>query len=127
MAHEPTEFAVLRADAAGLSAASARLLAGGCVAFPTETVYGLGADAPAAAAAAAAAARARNEDEEGRAEEGRAEEGRAEEGRAEEGRAEEGCAIGELPRVLSQPEVSEFVRFQNSIVCVSQSGCSSRL
>uniref|UniRef100_UPI001954555C Sua5/YciO/YrdC/YwlC family protein n=1 Tax=Klebsiella pneumoniae TaxID=573 RepID=UPI001954555C len=33
------------ADAAGLAAAGAILRAGGLVAFPTETVYGLGADA----------------------------------------------------------------------------------
>jgi L-threonylcarbamoyladenylate synthase len=39
-------------DSAGISAAAALLCAGGCVAFPTETVYGLGADAlrPAAVA-----------------------------------------------------------------------------
>lgn len=36
---------VLEADAAGLQAASAILRAGGLVAFPTETVYGLGANA----------------------------------------------------------------------------------
>lgn len=33
------------ADRAGIAAASARLRSGGLVAFPTETVYGLGADA----------------------------------------------------------------------------------
>ena len=32
-------------DAPGISAAAALLKSGGCVAFPTETVYGLGADA----------------------------------------------------------------------------------
>ncbi|MFI4996151.1 MAG: L-threonylcarbamoyladenylate synthase [Hyphomicrobiales bacterium] len=36
---------LLPPDAAGLSAAAAMLLEGGLVAFPTETVYGLGADA----------------------------------------------------------------------------------
>ncbi|SEQ43936.1 L-threonylcarbamoyladenylate synthase [Loktanella sp. DSM 29012] len=35
----------LRPDAAGLSRAAALLTQGACVAFPTETVYGLGADA----------------------------------------------------------------------------------
>jgi L-threonylcarbamoyladenylate synthase len=35
----------LRTDAAGIAAAADRLRAGGLVAFPTETVYGLGADA----------------------------------------------------------------------------------
>lgn len=35
----------LAADAAGLERAAALLRAGACVAFPTETVYGLGADA----------------------------------------------------------------------------------
>ena len=43
---------VLPADAVGISRAAAILRAGGLVAFPTETVYGLGAQAldPAAAA-----------------------------------------------------------------------------
>lgn len=36
---------LLAADAAGIAAAGAILRAGGLVAFPTETVYGLGADA----------------------------------------------------------------------------------
>jgi len=36
---------VLKADKAAISAAAACLAAGGLVAFPTETVYGLGADA----------------------------------------------------------------------------------
>lgn len=36
---------VLRADGLGIAAAAAILRAGGLVAFPTETVYGLGADA----------------------------------------------------------------------------------
>ena len=36
---------VFKADAAAISAAAACLAAGGLVAFPTETVYGLGADA----------------------------------------------------------------------------------
>ena len=35
----------MAADGAGLSRAAAILRAGGLVAFPTETVYGLGADA----------------------------------------------------------------------------------
>ena len=43
MADLPTER--LEADDAGLEAAAAILRAGGLVAFPTETVYGLGADA----------------------------------------------------------------------------------
>ena len=33
------------ADRAGIEAAAAQLRTGGLVAFPTETVYGLGADA----------------------------------------------------------------------------------
>ena len=41
--HRATED--LAADEAGLSRAAAILRAGGLVAFPTETVYGLGADA----------------------------------------------------------------------------------
>jgi L-threonylcarbamoyladenylate synthase len=36
---------VVKADRAGIAAAVERLAAGGLVAFPTETVYGLGADA----------------------------------------------------------------------------------
>jgi L-threonylcarbamoyladenylate synthase len=36
---------ILQADAAGIAEAASILLAGGLVAFPTETVYGLGADA----------------------------------------------------------------------------------
>src|SRR3954469_21946902 len=36
---------VMTADAAGIAAAARCLDAGGLVAFPTETVYGLGADA----------------------------------------------------------------------------------
>ena len=36
---------VLQADRAGIEAAARCLQAGGLVAFPTETVYGLGADA----------------------------------------------------------------------------------
>lgn len=42
----------LTADAAGLERAAALLRGGGLVAFPTETVYGLGADARSEAAAA---------------------------------------------------------------------------
>ena len=53
----PTETRRLAPDAAGLAQAAATLRAGGLVAFPTETVYGLGADAtdPAAVAAIFAA------------------------------------------------------------------------
>ena len=40
-----TETAILAADAAGIARAAALLGAGGLVAFPTETVYGLGGDA----------------------------------------------------------------------------------
>ncbi|MGA1181138.1 MAG: L-threonylcarbamoyladenylate synthase [Marivivens sp.] len=40
-----TETQVLKADTAGLARAGALLAAGRLVAFPTETVYGLGADA----------------------------------------------------------------------------------
>lgn len=40
-----TKTRILAPDAAGLAEAAAILAAGGCVAFPTETVYGLGADA----------------------------------------------------------------------------------
>ena len=36
---------ILNADAAGLARAAALLSQGGLVAFPTETVYGLGGDA----------------------------------------------------------------------------------
>jgi L-threonylcarbamoyladenylate synthase len=43
---------ILPADAAGVAEAARRLAAGGLVAFPTETVYGLGADAAQAPAAA---------------------------------------------------------------------------
>ncbi|MEM6974358.1 MAG: L-threonylcarbamoyladenylate synthase [Pseudomonadota bacterium] len=43
----------LNADAAGIAEAAALLAGGGLVAFPTETVYGLGADARNAAAIAA--------------------------------------------------------------------------
>ena len=42
---KPHPTPIFRADAAGLAAAAAILRAGGLVAFPTETVYGLGADA----------------------------------------------------------------------------------
>ena len=41
----PDETRLLTADAGGIAAAAALLSAGACVAFPTETVYGLGADA----------------------------------------------------------------------------------
>ncbi|MFU8776515.1 MAG: L-threonylcarbamoyladenylate synthase [Roseovarius sp.] len=41
----PNATEILQADAAGFAAASAIWSAGGLVAFPTETVYGLGADA----------------------------------------------------------------------------------
>lgn len=44
---------LLTADDAGIAAAAAALSRGGLVAFPTETVYGLGADATDAAAIAA--------------------------------------------------------------------------
>ena len=44
MAGEPTTQ-VMRADRGAVGAAARRLAAGGLVAFPTETVYGLGADA----------------------------------------------------------------------------------
>jgi len=40
-----TNTATLAPDASGLAAAAAQLRAGGLVAFPTETVYGLGGDA----------------------------------------------------------------------------------
>ncbi len=43
---------ILTADAAGIAAAAAILRAGGLVAFPTETVYGLGGDALSPAAVA---------------------------------------------------------------------------
>jgi L-threonylcarbamoyladenylate synthase len=53
-ASEPTiiETSVLAADPAAIAAAAACLERGGLVAFPTETVYGLGADAGNAAAIA---------------------------------------------------------------------------
>ena len=44
MAAEPGTR-VLKADNDGIEAAARCLAAGGLVAFPTETVYGLGADA----------------------------------------------------------------------------------
>ncbi|MDB5643165.1 MAG: threonylcarbamoyl-AMP synthase, partial [Hyphomicrobiales bacterium] len=43
---------LLTADPAAIDAAGAMLRAGGLVAFPTETVYGLGADATSGAAVA---------------------------------------------------------------------------
>lgn len=43
----------MRADTAGIEAAAALLRAGRLVAFPTETVYGLGGDALSPAAVAA--------------------------------------------------------------------------
>jgi L-threonylcarbamoyladenylate synthase len=43
MAQQPTQ--IIRADAAGIARAAHVLSEGGLVAFPTETVYGLGADA----------------------------------------------------------------------------------
>jgi L-threonylcarbamoyladenylate synthase len=43
---------LLKADRAGIAAAAQTLLAGGLAAFPTETVYGLGADATSAKAVA---------------------------------------------------------------------------
>jgi len=46
----PLRTRFLRADAAAIREAAAVIRAGGLVAFPTETVYGLGADALAAAA-----------------------------------------------------------------------------
>lgn len=46
------DLAVFTADAKGLGAAAKLLAAGGLVAFPTETVYGLGADARSDAAVA---------------------------------------------------------------------------
>ena len=48
----PIDTAILAPDADGLDAAVAVLRRGGLVAFPTETVYGLGADARNAAAVA---------------------------------------------------------------------------
>ena len=48
----PIDTAILAPDADGLDAAVAVLRQGGLVAFPTETVYGLGADARNAAAVA---------------------------------------------------------------------------
>lgn len=44
---------IVQADADGLAIATAMIAAGGCVAVPTETVYGLAADATHAAAVAA--------------------------------------------------------------------------
>ena len=49
-ASRPTQ--TLSADAAGITRAADLIRAGGLVAFPTETVYGLGADATSAAAVA---------------------------------------------------------------------------
>ena len=51
-AGEPRVTTRLMADAAGIAQAVAVLASGGLVAFPTETVYGLGADARDAAAVA---------------------------------------------------------------------------
>jgi L-threonylcarbamoyladenylate synthase len=45
MYRRPPQTRLLSADCAGLAAAAAILRAGGLVGFPTETVYGLGADA----------------------------------------------------------------------------------
>jgi len=45
MPPEPIKTAVLAPDAHGISRAARLLASGGLVAFPTETVYGLGADA----------------------------------------------------------------------------------
>jgi L-threonylcarbamoyladenylate synthase len=50
--HAELDTRILRADAAGVAAAAGRLAAGGLVAFPTETVYGLAADATNGAAVA---------------------------------------------------------------------------
>ena len=44
-AHTNTTCRTLTANASGIADAAAALRAGGLVAFPTETVYGLGADA----------------------------------------------------------------------------------
>lgn len=52
MTHPSRSTARLAADPAGIAAAADRLRAGGLVAFPTETVYGLGADASSATAVA---------------------------------------------------------------------------
>ena len=49
---KPHPTSICRADAVGLAAAVAVLRGGGLVAFPTETVYGLGADATSGAAVA---------------------------------------------------------------------------
>lgn len=49
---EPIATQRLPADEAGIARAAALLRAGACVAFPTETVYGLGADATSAQAVA---------------------------------------------------------------------------
>ncbi len=48
----PATTQILSADAAGLDRAAELLRAGRLVAFPTETVYGLGADATDAQAVA---------------------------------------------------------------------------
>lgn len=50
---EPIETRSIQADAAGIAEAGALLRAGKLVAFPTETVYGLGADARSGPAVAA--------------------------------------------------------------------------
>lgn len=50
--HDRRTARLLRADAPAFAAAAACLAAGGLVAFPTETVYGLGADATSAVAVA---------------------------------------------------------------------------
>src|SRR5690606_15732967 len=50
--HPPAAPEILKPDEAALARAAALLRAGGLVAFPTETVYGLGADATSNAAVA---------------------------------------------------------------------------
>lgn len=50
--YDPVNTRLLKADRAGIAAAAQTLLAGGLAAFPTETVYGLGADATNAKAVA---------------------------------------------------------------------------
>src|SRR5579864_4504718 len=50
--HARPTVRLMQADAAAFAAASACLAEGGLVAFPTETVYGLGADATSATAVA---------------------------------------------------------------------------
>ncbi|RYB07644.1 L-threonylcarbamoyladenylate synthase [Lichenibacterium ramalinae] len=52
MTHDPRPTARLSADPAGIAAAAGLLRGGRLVAFPTETVYGLGADAGSAEAVA---------------------------------------------------------------------------